>query len=108
MMLFWSTTSVSRMDGAGGENCQCSIAVPAWVAQKVIWATAKSGPLYAGLLKAPDAKAMEPGPTGTPRKVQGTGPLHTSFCNAASNTVRSGVMVEVSTHEPEAETLSSS
>src|SRR5690349_2298723 len=109
MRLFWSTIAVSRVGGAGGENCQWRTAVPGWVAQNDIRATAKSGPLYAGFISAPEANPIDPGGTGTPRNVHGVGPLHTSFCSSASNTVVSGVTVEVSTHEPEvAETLSSS
>src|SRR3954466_8903265 len=104
-----STISVSRVTGAGGENCQCSTAVPGWVAQNAILATLKSGPLYMGLRRAPEAKAIEPGPTVTPRNRQGLGPLQTSFCSTASNMVVSGVTVPVSTQEPAvAETLSSS
>src|SRR3954452_23653546 len=104
-----STISVSRVTGAGGENCQCSTAVPGWVAQKATLATLKSGPLYMGLRRAPEAKAMEPGPTVTPRNEQELGPLHTSFCRTASNTAGSPVTVLVSTQEPAVdETLSSS
>src|SRR5438270_3757204 len=97
------------MSGEGGESSQGSTAVAGWVAQKAIFATKKSGPLYPGLLSAPEANPIEPGPTCTPRKMQGLGPLHTSFCRTVSNTVTSGVKVFVSTQEVAvALTLSSS
>src|SRR6476659_6917553 len=91
--------SLLRLTGSGGENCQCSIATPGVVAQKAAGATRKS-PLAAGLLSAPDAKAMVPGSTITPLKVHGAGPLHISFCNTASNTELSTVKVSVIVPQP--------
>jgi hypothetical protein len=88
---------VSRVAGAGGENSQRSVAVPGATAQKAILATRNGGPEYGGLFSAPLAKAMVPGPTVFPRKIQLPGPLHTSFCSTASKTVLSAVTVFVST-----------
>jgi len=58
-----------------------------------MWATMKSGPLYGGLFRAPEANDIEPGPP----KVHGPGPLHTSFCSVTSNTVLSAVRPVVGT-----------
>lgn len=93
-----ATTSVSRVVGAGGENCQCSTAVPGATAQMPTWATRNVPPHpVSQLLSAPDAYANEPGSTAKPRNTHGLGPLHTSFCKLASNIVRSPVTVFVGT-----------
>jgi hypothetical protein len=73
------------------------VATPGATAQKATWATRKSGPLYEGLLNAPEANAIEPGGTVNDRIVQGLGPLQTSFCRVASKTPRSAVTVLVNT-----------
>src|SRR5438876_1137177 len=93
-----STISVSRVMGPGGENSQRNVAVPGWLKHQAVWATRKSSlPMNGGLANAPEAKAKEPGPTGTPRYVQPFGPLQISFCNWASKIVLSRVTVLVST-----------
>src|SRR5437868_10789010 len=108
MLLLKSTIFVSRMAGAGGANCQWMIAWPAAVAQKPTWAIRNicwswgggwsgSGQPDGQLIKAPEANANEPGATATPRKLQGLGPLQTSFCRVASKTDRSPVTVLVCT-----------
>ena len=48
-------------------------------------------------MNAPEAKANEPALTGVPRKTQGLGPSHCSFCRTVSKVVRSGVTVVVVT-----------
>src|SRR5205823_5190194 len=53
-----SRISVWRVPGAGGENSQCSLAVPTAPAQKVIRATRKS-PVAEGLARALEAKAID-------------------------------------------------
>src|SRR6478609_10557152 len=86
--LLLSTISVSRVMGAGGENCQCKSASPAAVAHRATWAMRKSPLQPPGqLLRAPEAKAMEPGPTDTPLNTHAEGPLHISFWRVASNVV---------------------
>src|SRR5947209_12003578 len=97
------TISESRVRGAGGENCQCMSASPTALSQKATCATRKS-PRAEGLASAPDAKAIEPGLIVTPRKLQGLGPLHISFCNSASKTVVSSEAVLVNT-QPVCEAL---
>src|SRR5438105_2247455 len=102
MLLLLSTISVSLVIGSGGANCQWIVACPAPIAQKATCATRKSGPLYGGFTRSPDANPMEPGSTALPRKLQGSGPLHTSFCNSASKTEKSPVTVLVNTQPAEA------
>ncbi len=77
---------VSRLDGAGGLNCQLRVAVPACVAQKASVATLKGIPSVGpgGLVRAPEAKLISPGLEGKPLKSQGAGPLHTVFCKTES------------------------
>src|SRR6476660_9275572 len=93
-----SMTWVSRVVGAGGENCQCKVARPPFAAQNVTLAMRKSpGPQPVGqLLRAPEANAMEPGGVYAPRSMQAPGPLQTSFCRTTSNIVLSAVSVAVS------------
>src|SRR5437764_8250397 len=79
-----SRISLWRIPGAGGENCQWSWAVPVAPAQKATWATRKS-PLAAGLARALEAKAIEPGGATILPKSHGELLLHTSFCSSASN-----------------------
>src|SRR3954447_20326420 len=95
LWLLISMISVSRMDGAGGENCHCSVPVPPVAAHKVICATLNSpGPQPLGQLpRAPDANARFPGRVFTPRNVHGPGPLHTSFCRTASKVLVSAATV---------------
>src|SRR5690242_13073072 len=61
--LVMSMTSVSRMAGAGGENCHCNVPVPPAAAHRVICATRNSpGPQPVGQLpRAPEANARFPG-----------------------------------------------
>src|SRR5438552_18734985 len=96
-----STSSHSRLRGAEGGSCQCTTAWPGATAQKAIWATRKSGPVYLMLILFPDANAPQPGSLIRPLKVHWPGPLHTSFCSDTSNTVLSIVTVLVSTHPAE-------
>src|SRR5438105_3527911 len=88
--------SVSRLGGAGGENSQWSLAVPNALAQNVTRATRKS-PVAAGLASAPEAKAIEAGGATILPKSHGKLPLHTSFCNTASNVAVSGETVVLTT-----------
>src|SRR5881409_1474140 len=88
MLPLLSTTSLSRVLGAGGENCQCKSASPAALPQNDACATRKSPvqpPLQ--LANPPDAYANEPGSVGSPRKIHWPGPLHVSFCSTASKVV---------------------
>ena len=70
------------------------MATPALVAQNATWATLNV-PVNDGLFSAPDENAKLPAGTVTPRKTQGAGPLHISFCRVASNVVESAVTVLV-------------
>jgi hypothetical protein len=97
VVLFSSTTSLSRVIGDGGEKFHWITAVPDAIAQNAIWATRKSGPLYGGLFRAPLANDAWPGVYVTPRNTQLAGPLHTSFWSVASKMVESTVTVLVST-----------
>src|SRR5437762_4669110 len=100
-----SSTSLSRVMGAGGENCHRTTASPGAVAQNATWATRKSPVQPASQLASPpEANAIEPGAVTTPRKLQLLGPLQVSFCNVASKVEMSAVMVLVST-QPADETL---
>src|SRR5207237_9632954 len=106
-----SMTSVSRVIGSGGVNCQWSRASPTVLPHHATWATRKSpvqgepSPLHP-VLNTPEAKENEPGAVGTPRKTQPPGPLQCSFCSVASNEVVSTVTVLVST-QPLSPTLTS-
>src|SRR6478736_5852827 len=92
-----ATISVSRVGGAGGLNCQCSMAVPGAEAHQPTWATRKKPPHPSGqLFNAPEAKENHPGSLTTPRKRHVPGPLHISFWRAASKMLWSVVTVLVS------------
>jgi len=55
-----SDTLLSRLGGAGGENCQCITPSPGPLAQKLICATLKLLPGGTGDPKVPDAYAISP------------------------------------------------
>jgi len=55
----------------------------------------------AGFSIAPDAMAISPGSMSIPRKTQGLGPLHTSFCSVASKVLLSGRTVWAGTQPGE-------
>src|SRR5919204_4189754 len=95
-----STISLSRVIGAGGENCQWILNMPGWNAHHPICATRKV-PEHPSVqvFNAPAAYAPEPGSVCTPRKKQGAGPLHHSFCRVESKLEVSGLAAWVRMQE---------